>query len=148
MEALEYELHGEGFHEIDFTTVCPTFVQTAMINNFTYVFICYHSKYGQSIDFRIQYRNISILTSDYVAERIVDAIELNQRVCLIVIDNLGPYTHKIPWESRINLAYLYFDFPVEKSSTFHIDDIFLQQLISVSTLYLNHKISRQLGEIV
>ncbi|KAI1703385.1 short chain dehydrogenase domain-containing protein [Ditylenchus destructor] len=66
MEALEYELHGEGFHEIDFTTVCPTFVQTAMINNFT-----------------IQYRNISILTSDYVAERIVDAIELNQRVMMI-----------------------------------------------------------------
>ena len=65
MEALEHQLLVQGHLGIDFTTVCPIYVQTSMLDN-------------MSLD-----SNLPILKPEYVAKRIIEAIQINQRVIIL-----------------------------------------------------------------
>ena len=65
MEALQHELAANGNADIEFTTVCPIFVRTPMIDKLNIG------------------RKIPILDTDYVADRVIEAIEMRQRVLMI-----------------------------------------------------------------
>jgi all-trans-retinol dehydrogenase (NAD+) len=65
MEALQHELAANGNTDIEFTTVCPIFVHTPMIDKLNIA------------------RQIPILETNYVADRVIEAIQLRQR-CLMI----------------------------------------------------------------
>uniref|UniRef100_A0AC35G6P7 Uncharacterized protein n=1 Tax=Panagrolaimus sp. PS1159 TaxID=55785 RepID=A0AC35G6P7_9BILA len=65
MEALQHELAANGNTDIEFTTVCPIFIRTPMIDKLKIA------------------RQIPILDTEYVADRVIEAIQLRQRVLMI-----------------------------------------------------------------
>ncbi|CAJ0572236.1 unnamed protein product, partial [Mesorhabditis spiculigera] len=81
-EALENEVYGLGKRRIQFTTVCPIFVQTRMLDDIP-------------VSSRMKG---DILTPEYVAERAVDGVLTDERLvvlpprirCLLAAKNLIP----------------------------------------------------------
>ncbi|KAI6218922.1 hypothetical protein M3Y95_01139700 [Aphelenchoides besseyi] len=66
MEALGNQLMEQGHTNIDFTTVCPYYVRTPMINDLT-----------------IYDTRVHLLDPEYVAKRVIQAIKMRQRVVIV-----------------------------------------------------------------
>lgn len=82
MESLCYQLHEQGHTDIKFSTVCPYYCRTPMINNLTIT----------------DGRN-SLLDPEYVAQRVIRAIRLEQKAVIIPTWMSGLYALRglIPW---------------------------------------------------
>ncbi|KAI6174989.1 Epidermal retinol dehydrogenase 2 [Aphelenchoides bicaudatus] len=82
MESLCYQLLEQGHTEIKFTTICPYYVKTPMIDKLS-----------------INDSRISFLDPDWVAERVIRAIRLEQRVLILPALMSFLYTLRgiLPW---------------------------------------------------